>query len=595
MGRKKKPRYGFLNKNKFYRRIGSYASSVLAGGLIITISVALLTYLVVESRERREFLFITNGIRDEVIECLEDQALMLRAINAYMSLSDTVSRKDWRSYIELANIQRFMPEYQGVGYVEIVPESHLNHHLNSIKKEGFPDYRIFPSYSRDIYTSIVYIEPFTGRNRRAFGYDMYTEPVRRKAMAYSCDNDMASLTGRFRLEIDTGGEELYGSLMFVPFYDKFKPVNTPEQRRAAIKGWIYSPYRIKTLMDQVFEYTHPESDIRVKIFDEVVSDSTIMYDSYGIGTSKIFGLLARRIQSPIDFNHNRWMFHFSQPRNFPILSFLILITGSIISILLYLLMKGFWEIENRSRQIRTKNKQLRTLNATKDKFFSIIAHDLKSPYNAVLGFSELLVNHIDKMDKDEISRVGVLIHKSAGSAVDLLTNLMVWSQSHTGRIKFSPEELDSAQMVDEAIYFMEDVATRKNVHIIKNVRPGIMVYADKYMLNTILRNLISNAIKFSHPDGTVTVTVDRNLYDIVFSIADTGVGISDENLNKLFRIDETISTAGTGEEEGTGLGLILCKTFVDKHKGRIWAESRKSSVAKSGTTFRFTIPVMNVE
>jgi len=122
-----------------------------------------------------------------------------------------------------------------------------------------------------------------------------------------------------------------------------------------------------------------------------------------------------------------------------------------------------------------------------------------------------------------------------------------------------------------------------------------MVYADKYMLNTILRNLISNAIKFSHPDGTVTVTVDRNLYDIVFSIADTGVGISDENLNKLFRIDETISTAGTGEEEGTGLGLILCKTFVDKHKGRIWAESRKSSVAKSGTTFRFTIPVMNVE
>src|SRR5690554_6823587 len=165
MGRKKKPRYGFLNKNKFYRRIGSYATIVLAGGLILTISVTLLTYLVVESRERREFLFNTDGIRNEVIDCLEDQALMLRAVTAYMCLSDTVTRHEWSSYIELAKIQKYVPEYQGVGYVEIVPESHLNHHLNSIREEGFPDYRIFPSYSRDIYTSIVYIEPFTGRNR----------------------------------------------------------------------------------------------------------------------------------------------------------------------------------------------------------------------------------------------------------------------------------------------------------------------------------------------------------------------------------------------------------------------------------------------
>ncbi len=237
-------------------------------------------------------------------------------------------------------------------------------------------------------------------------------------------------------------------------------------------------------------------------------------------------------------------------------------------------------------------REIKLLNATKDKFFSIIAHDLKSPFSALLGFSELLLeNHAtyDDAEREEYIR---FINDGSIKTYKLLENLLTWAQSQTGRIKFTPEKINIEELINEIISLLEEPAGNKEIKLISNTERDLSVNADKNMINTVIRNLISNAIKFTPKGGDITVkshkTTDENNQEFVkISIKDSGVGISPEIQTKLFKITENVSTKGTEKEAGTGLGLILCKEFVEKHNGKIWVESE---VGK-GSNFKFTIPL----
>ncbi len=251
------------------------------------------------------------------------------------------------------------------------------------------------------------------------------------------------------------------------------------------------------------------------------------------------------------------------------------------------------ELVNMNQKIRAQsteltyiNQKLSELNITKDKFFSIISHDLKSPFNAVLGFSSLLLEKHDKIDDKERAKIIKYVNSSAESAYKLLENLLAWSQAQSGKLKYSPETLDIKDLSIETIFSLEGQAREKGITIINETSGTAAVYADKNMLSMVLRNLISNAVKFTHKGGEVRINIQRCEEDILVSVLDTGVGISNETLTKLFSISENTSTLGTNNEKGTGLGLILCKEFVEKHGGNIWVESE---VGK-GTIFYFTIP-----
>ncbi len=236
----------------------------------------------------------------------------------------------------------------------------------------------------------------------------------------------------------------------------------------------------------------------------------------------------------------------------------------------------FYDIDERKKaeqQITQKNEELQKINAEKDKFFSIIAHDLKSPLISVVGFSELLLEKVRENDEQGIKKYADIIFNSSHSAMDLLSNLMEWSLSQTGRMDFDPETFDMTEMITETSDLFIDIASQKSIRIVKELPSGISVYADKDMIGSVLRNLISNAIKFSMPNGTITVSVENKLGEVMLKVRDSGVGISKSDIDKLFRIDENFTTAGTQDEKGTGLGLILCKEFVEKHGGKIWVES----------------------
>jgi len=253
------------------------------------------------------------------------------------------------------------------------------------------------------------------------------------------------------------------------------------------------------------------------------------------------------------------------------------------------LLESFIDISVRKKEEKLlieREQQLRELNATKDKFFSIIGHDLRSPFNSIIGFSELINKEAKGLDISEIENYAGIISSSAGQTLKLLNNLLEWARIQQGRIVFEPEQLVLNELTKEVLEFAADSAGKKSISLINSVKPGISVNADKNMLKTILRNLVSNAIKFTHTGGKVEVSAESKEKEIQVSVSDTGVGIKQENIKELFRIDSEFSTQGTNNEKGTGLGLILCKEFVEKHGGKIGVESKEGK----GSTFNFSLP-----
>lgn len=235
---------------------------------------------------------------------------------------------------------------------------------------------------------------------------------------------------------------------------------------------------------------------------------------------------------------------------------------------------------------RKMEEKLRELNAAKDKFFSIIAHDLRSPFNSIIGFSDFLMMKVREKNYDKIDEYADIISKSSRLAMDLLTNLLEWSQSQTGHMDFSPDNIDIVRVISDTLTLFEGSASQKSITIRKDIPANLMVFADKPMISTVVRNLVSNAIKYTGHGGEVTVSAINTPTEVLVKVKDNGVGIAPDRLEKLFRLDAGESTAGTNSEQGTGLGLTLCNDFVEKHGGKIQVESE---VGK-GSVFSFSLP-----
>lgn len=248
-------------------------------------------------------------------------------------------------------------------------------------------------------------------------------------------------------------------------------------------------------------------------------------------------------------------------------------------------MRDVTERKRLFEELRQNEIRLHELNATKDKFFSIIAHDLKNPFSGLIGFGNLLVEKIREKDYDGIERYAEIILESSNRAMNLLENLLEWSQAHTGKIEFNPEYVVVQSLVQQEASLLRESATAKSVDIKISIPNTHIAYADKNMIGTVVRNLISNAIKFSHPGDVVRVTSAAEDDRLVVSVRDEGTGIPEKHLDKLFKIDQGFSSPGTRKEMGTGLGLILCKEFIERHGCDIWVESE----AGKGSVFSFSL------
>lgn len=244
------------------------------------------------------------------------------------------------------------------------------------------------------------------------------------------------------------------------------------------------------------------------------------------------------------------------------------------------------KLEKLFKKLAENEEKLREANATKDKFFSIIAHDLKNPLQSLLLSSDLLVKFRHQFDEVEMEKKHFYIRKTAKHMSELLESLLQWARTQTGRIDYKPERIDISLLVKENITVLYPNASKKDIEFDNKVRDNTFVHADKNMLTSILRNLLNNAIKFSNKGGKIETIAIENGEFMEVIVKDNGIGISKEDQSKLFRLDVHHTTMGTDEEKGTGLGLILCKEFVEIHGGRIDVESEQGM----GSTFKFYLP-----
>jgi signal transduction histidine kinase len=244
------------------------------------------------------------------------------------------------------------------------------------------------------------------------------------------------------------------------------------------------------------------------------------------------------------------------------------------------------EFEN---QLRKSEQELRDANDSKDRFLSIIAHDLKSPLAALRSMLDLLNHDLSDFTENDIKDIIGEMDNSAKNVFELLEDLLSWSRAQTGKIQYNPDNIDISLIINNIITLMKPSAEKKNINLYGDITQGILCYADANMISTVLRNLVSNAIKFTYPGGEVSIQVTQFDTFVEINVSDSGKGISAENIEKLFKLDSHLTTLGTSQEKGTGLGLILCKEFVEANDGKIWIESRQGK----GSNFKFTLHKSN--
>jgi PAS domain S-box-containing protein len=805
-----------------------------------------------ENELRTYFEYRARDVKNRIEQRIIGYEQILKSTRGLYNATVNVNRSEFRTFFNSLNLDKNYPGVQGVGFSLIIPPDQIKKHITSIRKEGFSNYKILPEGKREIYTSIIYLEPFRNLNLRAFGYDMFSEPVRRKAMETARDSNETKISGKVNLVQETGKAVQAGFLIYLPIYRNGKPHATLNERRTNIIGWIYAPFRMGNFMEGIF--SERGEDLDVEIYDgENILDETKMYCS---NTHNMKQDHPATIKKVIDFDGHEWtvLINYTtrlesrlgfNPAN------VILIVGFSLTILLtmitYLLInkriitisaakerkiagdslkqlqedqqilldnipawvffkdtanrfirvnktfadvmgmtiyqlegkslfdifpkeqaEAFWrddleviesgtsknkiiesmpspkgniwvqtdkipyrdgqgnitgligfalditdrknaeeslleshqiiegivnsitvrvfwkdmnlvylgcnkllaqdagfedpkeiigkndfqmgwikqaehyqrddreviesgrpklnieesqttpdgniitlltskipllnsagEIigvlgtyvdisERKQAEVELKNsyEQVTKLNAEKDKFFSIIAHDLKSPFNGFIGLTGLMADKSEEFSQSEFIEHSKSLNNAAKNLYKLLENLLEWAQIQNGTIEYTPKNLHLSKFVSESIDTIYERALQKRITIINEIGNKEKVYADEKMISSVLRNLLSNAVKFTKMDGKIIVQSEQSNDAIKISVTDNGVGIPGNDVKKLFKIEEKVSSKGTEGELSTGLGLLLCKEFIEMHGGKIWAESEEGK----GSCFRFTIP-----
>jgi signal transduction histidine kinase len=563
---------------------------ILVLGLVSTFVISFSSMQDLKNLSRQEFESFCNDFENKIQIQLKANAQILYSSAAFISSSSSTTREEWREFQHLNKSYRELPGIRGVGYMIIVPKHQLDDFEQKMRKEGFSDFKIRPEGDRDFYTSVLFLEPFSERNKVVLGYDAFAEPVRRKALLLARDNDQATISDKIILVQDSVYGNTPGTVMFVPVFRSGTPKADDDERKSAIIGWVFSPFRMNDLFTEILGEWDYQS-IRLRVYDELVlNHDRILFDSDSIANFDHEVRPEMTYQVPLNFNGKVWFLDFSKYPNgyryFPSAIWTILLIGLFISVLLSVLAISLINASGRSLQIMNLNEELKKVNANKDRFISVLAHDLKNPFNSLLGFSELLSENLNELKKDEIEGYVNQVQASAQVVYLLLEELLLWARVQSDQFPYHPRKINMTALYDTLIADNQLIAAKKSISVFNENTESVFVFADELMLKTILRNLLGNAIKFSHESGTIRISTKTAENKVIVSVIDHGTGMSAEEIKKLFDISSVYSKPGTANEKGTGLGLLLCKDLISKHDGEIWVESSPGQ----GSKFSFTLP-----
>ncbi|TLM67331.1 MAG: response regulator [Deltaproteobacteria bacterium] len=555
--------------------------------------------------DRAESLFQTRAeeITNSIVKRLHDQEQVLLGANALFHVKgDAVSRHDWRRYVAALKLSENHPGILGVGYSAWLSPAQKEAHVRATRAEGFPTYRIHPEGHRPAYTSIVWLEPFDWRNQRAFGYDMYAEPVRRKAMDRACDTGLTSIAARIVLVQETDEDQQSGMLMYLPSYRRGLATDSPAGRRAALRGFVYSPIRMNDFVASTLSRMPADLDFEIHAGTPLSADN-LMFSSQRVENRALPAGYRPKFSTvrQVEAFGVSWQFTFSSLPAFDKAldqgkSLATLLTGILSSILLSAL--AALQAHSR-RQALTIAEQMHAAkqaaeearaaaeqaSLAKSEFLANMSHEIRTPMTVFMS----AVEQLQFIDKDpEHQPLLDLADQASRRLYTLVSEILDFSKIEARRVEIEETWFNLRDCLQESMAMMAARAGEKGLCLELQIGPGIPedIVGDQYRLGQVLLNLIGNAVKFTETGG-VGIAVERHGALLEFSVSDTGIGIPEDKLQTVFETFSQVDSSSTRRYGGTGLGLAISKGLVELMGGEI----RVRSQLAQGSVFSFTLPL----
>ncbi|MBM3270852.1 MAG: CHASE domain-containing protein [Candidatus Sericytochromatia bacterium] len=588
-----------MGRSGIYLRSLPITLAVLALSAMLAIVAWGLAGNLDHGRERARFEGHVRDAAATIKQRMEAYILALRSGERFISTVGPFTREQWRTFVNAPGLRRDYPGIQGIGFsVRLDDAAQISRLRERLLAEGLPALRIRPPERRSEYHAIIYLEPFDWRNQRAYGYDMFTEPVRRRAMERARDSGRPALSGKVRLVQETAVQPQPGFLVYFPVYRPGMDQGSVQDRRKALLGYVYSPFRAGDFFTAVLGGRLPK-EIDFELFDGPdPSSGSLLHDhdpghvspALDPGTSFLPYLSTTM---PVAIAGHRWTLQANALPAFgsrnPDLPLVVLLAGGIVSVLLAAIALILATGRDRALALAAEmTADLKRADRLKDDFLSVVSHELRTPLNYITGFASVLGDGIagplTSRQRDYVQKV----LDGARRMLALVNNLLDISLMVAGKLELAKVPFDLGGLVKETVATFEVLAADRGLTLHADTR-GLSreVVGDAPRVMQVLTNLVGNAIKYTPRGGCVTLVAADGGGFVRVEVRDDGPGITAEDLPRLFTRFGRVDMSATREAGGIGLGLAISKEIVEAHGGQIGVESRPGA----GSTFWFTLPI----
>lgn len=583
---------------------------VLATLILSTVGITYLYYQSARSKDANRFNNEVNRVQTALETRIGLYIALLRSGRGFIESRKDLNRSSFANFVKSLELAKNYVGVQGIGYTVIIPPEQREELVERMKDEGYADFKMFPETERESYQAIIYLEPLDERNQRAIGYDMFTETTRRAAMERARDTGVAAATGKVTLLQETDSEIQSGFLIYLPIYQDAVVPETVEQRRANIKGFVYSPFRAGNFLKEIQQITDTEG-IGVTIYDGAKRAENMMARSSSTDGQYLVPQISEDFsaQNQMKVAGREWIIEYNSLPSFADQSSvgwtpLIFLSGIAFSFLLFgmtywessaraklqTVAAELFESEKQKRQLLVQEQEARRLaekaNRAKDEFISVVSHELRTPLNAIAGWTRILKTKDLPETKKELALEKIernLRHQTA-----LVDDLLGYSQMISEKTSFDKEEVVFSEIFEDVYETLKEQAREKGIELHKNNKlNGSKVIGDEEKLKTVVSNLLSNAIKFTPEGGTIEADLEKKGNEVELVIKDDGIGISTQFMPHVFERFRQADSSITRKHGGLGLGLAISKHIVKLHRGTI--EARSEGVGK-GSVFIVKLP-----
>ncbi len=594
------------NTETFYKKVREKSLLILSWlvlllGLLLTLFVSYRVKTDIELHERQKFELRCEEVKLKIQARLAAQKQILLSGAAMFDASEDVTRKEWRVYVRRLSFDQHFNGIQALGFSLWIKPEQLKAHENSLRQSGFPDYRVKPEGKRDAYTSIIYIEPFSGRNLRAFGYDMYSEPIRRAAMDYAVDSQNVSLSGKVTLLQEESTNVQAGTLMYAPVYQKNKPIDTREQRRAALFGWVYSPFRMTDLFKNIVSDGNIEtiSHLHLHIYDgDKIQPENLLYQSENHLLNNPAPLFS--LETQMALFGTLWTLRFEEftgvEKNVDYGKVWITTSaGVFISLLLFFLLRTYFLMRTNAlkiafeltTQLRKSEEKLALTNADLLQFTNISAHHLQEPARRLVSFVQRLQHElITTFAPNEDAAITLhFIEQSALRQRALVRDIQLYLAATQPRA--TVESVSVTEIIAKVVEHHAPLILEVYAQIDYVALPTVTI--DRPRLYDIFDILLDNALRYRVPNRIPKIRIYGELKGkrIRYYVEDNGVGIPTQYRERVFLVFERLQV--NDNQESTGIGLAIVRRVIESCGGSVSLKETNGG----GTTVVFDLPTGN--